>query len=122
MTQHDERRDSGRPGGGAGRRESIEPTGVWPASGPLPVGPAPTIGQADFGQGMRGAVGATESGRSKLVVYQIDPVCGANVALEHAAEHLDYRGHTYYFDSIDCRQRFEGSPERYGVQPVRWAG
>lgn len=121
MAERHDRRDSGEPGGGEGRREKVERTGVWPASGPLPPGPAPTIGQAEFGQGARGAAGAAEGGSSELVIYETDPVCGVNVAPEHA-EQADHRGHTYYFDSAECKRRFEESPGRYAVQPERRTG
>lgn len=49
---------------------------------------------------------------------EIDPVCGATVALEDAAQHalaLEYEGRTYAFCGPDCRARFEHAPERYAV-------
>ena len=118
MAERHDRRDSGEPGGGAGRREEVGRTGLWPASGPLPPGPAPTIGQADLGQGARGAADAAERRSSEPLVNEADPVCGVDVARE-GAEHVEYRGHTYYFDSADCKRRFEESPERYVMQPER---
>lgn len=74
-----------------------------------------------FGQGVRGAEGAAESGSSELVIYQTDPVYGVNVAPEHA-ESVEYQGHRYYFDSADCKRRFEESPERYTASRERRAG
>ena len=64
----DARRDSGSPGGGAGRRDEVGPTGVYPMSGGLPRGKHPEIRTpASWGQGERGAAGYEDSGRSGLV-------------------------------------------------------
>lgn len=49
--EDDERRDSGLPGGGKGRRDEVGHTGVYPASGPLPPGDAPVQEQGTFGDG-----------------------------------------------------------------------
>lgn len=49
---------------------------------------------------------------------EIDPVCGATVQLEDAAQHslaIDYEGREYAFCGPDCRKRFERSPARYAV-------
>ena len=62
------RRESGLPGGGAGRRDEVGPTGVYPMSGGLPPGKHPEIRTpASWGQGERGAAGYEDSGRSGLV-------------------------------------------------------
>ncbi|MBI2203591.1 MAG: hypothetical protein HYU41_07060 [Candidatus Rokubacteria bacterium] len=45
----DDARESGRPGGGKGRRDEVGRTGVYPASGPLPPGDAPVQEQGTFG-------------------------------------------------------------------------
>lgn len=64
MTQN---KESGRPGGGAGRREEVGGSGVYPVSGPHPDDPnAPIRDQASFGQGDRGAKGYADSGGSEL--------------------------------------------------------
>ncbi len=64
----DARRESGSPGGGAGRRDEVGPTGVYPMSGGLPPGKHPEIRTpASWGQGERGAAGYEDSGRSGLV-------------------------------------------------------
>ncbi len=60
------RRESGMPGGGAGRREEAGGSGVYPASGPEPEENAPYHGMASWGQGERGAAGYEDSGRSEL--------------------------------------------------------
>ncbi len=59
------RRESGMPGGGAGRREEASGSGVYPASGPPPPANAPYQGMASWGQGERGATGYEDSGRSE---------------------------------------------------------
>ncbi len=66
QTDSRSRRDSGNPGGGAGRREEVRGSGVYPASGPLPPDNAPHQGEASWGQGKRGAAGYQDSGSSEL--------------------------------------------------------
>jgi hypothetical protein len=63
------RRESGQPGGGAGRRDEVGPTGVYPMSGGIPPGKHPEIRTpAAWGQGERGAEGYNDSGGSELVL------------------------------------------------------
>ena len=65
----DDRRESGQPGGGAGRRDEVGPTGVYPMSGGIPPGKHPEIRTpAAWGQGERGAEGYNDSGGSELVM------------------------------------------------------
>ncbi len=71
-----EKKDSGRPGGGAGRREKVEGSGVYPASGPLPPDNAPYKSEGEFGQGKRGAAGYNDSGDSELLTYEGTPDLG----------------------------------------------
>lgn len=61
------RRESGEPGGGQGRKDEVGGSGVYPFSGPQPQGPAEIRTQAGWGQGERGAAGYEDSGRSELV-------------------------------------------------------
>ncbi len=64
----DARRESGQPGGGAGRRDEVGPTGVYPMSGGVPPGKHPEIRTpAAWGQGDRGAEGYNDSGGSELI-------------------------------------------------------
>jgi len=64
----DSRRESGQPGGGAGRRDEVGPTGVYPMSAGVPPGKHPEIRTpASWGQGDRGAEGYEDSGGSELV-------------------------------------------------------
>ena len=43
----------------------------------------------------------------------IDPVCGMTVEEADAAATAEYRGKTYYFCSVDCKEEFEENPEDY---------
>jgi hypothetical protein len=64
--------DPGLPGGGAGRRDEVGGSGVYPAS----LGHAPTDsvvrGQAEWGQGELGARGYDEAGSSELFFYDAE--------------------------------------------------
>ena len=64
--REDDRRESGKPGGGAGRKDEVGKSGVYPASGPYPEGNAELRGQAGWGQGERGAAGYEDHGSSEL--------------------------------------------------------
>jgi hypothetical protein len=64
----DARRESGEPGGGAGRRDIVEPTGVYPMSAGIPPNKHLEIRTpASWGQGKRGAEGYSDAGGSELV-------------------------------------------------------
>ena len=43
----------------------------------------------------------------------IDPVCNMRIGRSSAKAQLDYAGHSYYFCSDECRQRFSQEPLRY---------
>ncbi len=62
----EKKKDTGRPGGGAGRVEEAGGSGVYPASGPWPEGNAPLEGEMSFGQGKRGEAGYFDSGSSEV--------------------------------------------------------
>ena len=63
----EERRESGMPGGGAGRRDETGRSGVYPASSAEgATGDAPIRGESEWGQGERGAAGYEDSGESEL--------------------------------------------------------
>jgi Cu+-exporting ATPase len=47
----------------------------------------------------------------------IDPVCGMTIAPSEAVGHLDYQGHTYYFCSTSCLQRFQADPKPFLSAP-----
>lgn len=44
----DRERDSGKPGGGKGRKDEVGRTGIYPASGPYPPGDAEVRGQGEL--------------------------------------------------------------------------
>lgn len=70
---HQDKRESGLPGGGAGRKDEVGGSGVYPMSGPHPVGDAPLVGQAGWGQGERGAAGYEDHGESGGVIQSVTP-------------------------------------------------
>jgi P-type Cu+ transporter len=43
----------------------------------------------------------------------IDPVCGMTVTVKPDARVAEHAGHTYYFCSAKCREKFIGDPEHY---------
>ena len=46
-----------------------------------------------------------------------DPVCGAPVEPERADCTSEYRGQTYYFCSLRCKQQFELEPREFLPEP-----
>jgi uncharacterized protein DUF5335 len=75
------KKESGKPGGGAGRVEDVRGSGVYPASGPLPEGDAPYRGQMSFGQGERGEAGYYDSGDSEITPLGAEGAGGMNETL-----------------------------------------
>jgi len=68
QNQPDDKRDSGTPGGGSGRVDKIEPTGIYPVSEMEGASPdAQVQGEMSFGQGDRGAGGYQDSGTSEII-------------------------------------------------------
>jgi len=65
-------KDSGKPGGGTGRREEVRGSGVYPASGPWPEGDAPFESEAAWGQGKRGAKGYQDHGTSEAETIPVE--------------------------------------------------
>jgi len=43
----------------------------------------------------------------------LDPVCGMTVRRGETASKSEYQGHTYYFCSTSCKERFDREPEQY---------
>jgi len=43
----------------------------------------------------------------------VDPVCGMTVEPDTAAGRSDYKGKTYYFCNVRCKERFDADPERF---------
>ena len=48
-----------------------------------------------------------------IVEPYVDPVCKMLVLPDSAAGKFEYRGTTYYFCAVGCRDRFAADPERY---------
>jgi YHS domain-containing protein len=44
-----------------------------------------------------------------------DPVCGMTVSKDDAPAKESYKGHTFYFCSDACKQKFEQSPDKYAT-------
>ena len=45
-----------------------------------------------------------------------DPVCGMDVDPATAAGRSTYRGHTYYFCSAACQERFDDAPAHFASE------
>lgn len=71
--EKDKRKESGVPGGGAGRKDEVGPSGVYPMSGPHPPGDAPVVWPGTWGQGNRGAAGYDDHGESELNITPVVP-------------------------------------------------
>jgi len=65
--------ESGLPGGGAGRKDEVGKSGVYPMSGPHPAGDAPLVGLAGWGQGQRGPAGYEDHGESAISFQPVTP-------------------------------------------------
>ena len=75
--KHDQnKRESGNPGGGQGRRDDVGLSGVYPMSGPHPPGNAPIRTEAAWGQGERGAAGYEDHGSSELRHEEVQAMGG----------------------------------------------
>jgi YHS domain-containing protein len=51
----------------------------------------------------------------------IDPVCKMTVEPAKAAAQSKYKGETYYFCAVGCKQKFDREPEKYvtgGTSPM----
>jgi YHS domain-containing protein len=44
-----------------------------------------------------------------------DPVCGMTVSKDAAPAKESYKGHTFYFCSDACKEKFEQSPDKYAT-------
>lgn len=44
-----------------------------------------------------------------------DPVCNMEVDEKAAAATSEYKGKTYYFCAVGCKQAFDSDPEKYLV-------
>lgn len=87
-----DKRESGQPGGGAGRRDVVGPTGVYPMSGGIPPGHRLEIRTpAAWGQGERGAAGYDDAGGSELI-YRDGQLLGGLTAGPGGEPTIDIHG------------------------------
>jgi hypothetical protein len=111
LTEHArEQRDIGRPGGGAGRRDVVGGSGVYPASlGPDRIpNDAEIRTPAAWGQGERGPAGYYDSGRSELFMYYGQLLGGMDAGAFPPDGTLDQTGHPMR------------PPAHTGPAPERW--
>ena len=45
-----------------------------------------------------------------------DPVCGMEMDTEFAADESQYKGQTYYFCSMSCKDKFDAKPEQFAAK------
>jgi YHS domain-containing protein len=43
----------------------------------------------------------------------MDPICGMEVDEKKAAATYEYKGKTYYFCAVGCKEKFSTNPEKY---------
>jgi Cu+-exporting ATPase len=55
-------------------------------------------------------------------MYAVDPVCGMQVKIQKTALRSEYRGQTYYFCTISCRNAFDAHQEKYILQGFSHSG
>ena len=42
-----------------------------------------------------------------------DPVCGMELDSSQASAQSQYQGQTYYFCSVECKQKFDANPKQF---------
>jgi Cu+-exporting ATPase len=57
-------------------------------------------------------VSETKSEEGEMATVK-DLVCGMDIDPKTAAAKLDYKGKTYYFCNLMCRDKFQANPEKY---------
>ena len=50
---------------------------------------------------------------TKEELWIVDPVCKMKIDENKAAGKSDYKGQTYYFCAVSCKQKFDKEPEKY---------
>ena len=76
--QGDDRRESGMPGGGQGRKDETGTSGVYPVSAMAGAkGDARVQAEASWGQGERGAAGYADAGGSEPTMVEGQEAVGA---------------------------------------------
>jgi hypothetical protein len=67
MADKTPKKNPSKKASGQGRKEDVKGSGVYPVSGPHPAGDAEIKGQAEWGQGERGAAGYEDHGDSEAM-------------------------------------------------------
>src|SRR5437868_4967338 len=71
--KRERKRESGLPGGGAGRIDEVRCSGVYPMSGSHPSGDVPIVPELASGQGKRGSAGYDDHGESEIYTINVRP-------------------------------------------------
>jgi CBS domain-containing protein len=66
-------KQTGLPGAGAGRKDRVGRSGVYPMSGPPPPADAEMVWPGGWGQGKRGAAGYEDHGESEVMISRVVP-------------------------------------------------
>jgi hypothetical protein len=119
----DERRESGQPGGGQGRRDEVGGSGVYPKSaGDIPEDAVIRTPQ-QWGQGDRGAEGYQDSGGSELIP-QGDQLLGGLTSDPSGRPSMDIHGNDrperYQMEQASGQpdRPKQGSSEEHPSEPV----
>jgi YHS domain-containing protein len=51
--------------------------------------------------------------QKEVRIMAIDPICKMEVDEEKAAATHEYKGKTYYFCAVGCKERFAQDPEKF---------
>jgi Cu+-exporting ATPase len=54
--------------------------------------------------------------RKEVKIMAIDPVCKMTVDEKKAAATYEYKGKTYYFCAVGCKDKFSKDPEKFVKQ------
>jgi len=73
--------ESGKPGGGRGRTDTVGHTGVYPGSGPYPAGEAAVRTPGSFVHGQRDAEGREVEGGSEPIYFRHETLLGGETPL-----------------------------------------
>ncbi len=57
-------------------------------------------------------MGRTDHDR-EVKLMAVDPICKMEVDEKKAAATYEYKGKTYYFCAVGCKERFAQDPEKY---------
>ncbi|WP_447978028.1 SRPBCC family protein [Candidatus Nitrospira bockiana] len=120
-TERGTRSPQGAPSGqGRPRPDDVGGSGVYPASGPPPPGDAVVRGQAEWGQGIRGAAGYEDHGESEALELPPEseasrrepgPSAGKGAGSRGGVESMNAEGH---MESMTGRERYRTNKQDLG--------